>query len=95
MTPLIPDGSMLQNYYGRLAAEAAGRRRAEWKAVDTPESRGRGLGKQLIQWALDEFAKRNLRHAQLKVVIGNDDSIAFYQHCGFKPRAFCMVKKLK
>jgi len=38
MTPLIPDGSMLQNYYGRLAAEAAGRRRAEWQAVDTPEA---------------------------------------------------------
>jgi len=74
--------------------------RDEWNgSIDylylAPESRGLGLGKRLIQWALDEFARRNLRHAQLKVVIGNDDSIAFYKHCGFKPRAFCMVKKLK
>ncbi len=74
--------------------------RDEWNgSIDylylAPESRGRGLGKQLIQWAFDEFRKRNLRCAQLKVVIGNDDSIAFYKHCGFKPRALCMVKILE
>ena len=59
-----------------------------------PESRGYGVGKRLMQWALDEFKKRNLRYALLKVVIGNDDSIAFYEHCGFKPRAHCMIKPL-
>ena len=60
-----------------------------------PESRGYGAGKRLIQWALDEFKKQNLRFAHLKVVIGNDDSIAVYEHCGFKPRALCMVKTLE
>lgn len=56
--------------------------------------RGYGLGKRMIQWAIDEFRGRNLRYAQLKAVIGNDDAIKFYEHCGFKPRAYCMVKPL-
>ena len=56
--------------------------------------RGYGLGRRLMQWALDEFRTRKLRYAQLKAVIGNQDAIEFYEHCGFKPRACCMVKPL-
>lgn len=60
----------------------------------SPECRGYGVGKRLIQWALEEFKTRNLRYAHLKVVLGNDDSIAFYEHCGFEPRALAMVRTL-
>lgn len=52
-----------------------------------PERQGRGLGKQLVAWLVDE-ARRRGKHG---VIVGTSnaslDNIAFYQKCGFRMHA--------
>jgi ribosomal protein S18 acetylase RimI-like enzyme len=47
-------------------------------------ARGKGVGKQLMQAALTEFARRGCTHAKVAVWAGNETANAFYQRCGFE-----------
>ncbi len=48
------------------------------------DARGKGVGKQLMQAALNEFARRGCPHAKVAVWAGNETANAFYQRCGFE-----------
>ena len=50
------------------------------------EHRGKGLGKQLMDWAMDTFRKHNIKHIDVKVIDGND-AIHLYEKYGFKMNA--------
>ncbi|MDR2422398.1 MAG: GNAT family N-acetyltransferase [Deltaproteobacteria bacterium] len=43
-----------------------------------PEARGQGLGRQLMEWAVDQGAR------SVDVNVGNDQALDFYLHLGFK-----------
>ena len=45
--------------------------------------RGRGLGRQLIEWLLDELRGRGVAGVHLDVAADNANGIAFYEHLGF------------
>jgi len=74
-------------------------------AVD-PAFRGRGLGKRLLEYALEYCRGLGAERVELEVRTGNDAAIALYQKYGFEIRelvpcyysngedAFVMVKKL-
>jgi ribosomal-protein-alanine N-acetyltransferase len=74
-------------------------------AVD-PDFRNQGLGKRLLEYALDHSRKLGAERVELEVRTGNDAAITLYQKYGFEIRelfsgyysngedAFLMVKKL-
>ncbi|MFN4218348.1 MAG: GNAT family N-acetyltransferase [Candidatus Bipolaricaulia bacterium] len=74
-------------------------------AVD-PAYRGRGLGKRLLEYALEYCRRLGAERVELEVRTGNNVAIALYQKYGFEIRelrpcyysngedAFVMVKKL-
>ena len=47
------------------------------------EYRGKGLGNQLMDWAMNTFRKYHIKHIEVKVVDGND-AIHLYEKYGFK-----------
>ena len=47
------------------------------------EARGKGYGKQLMEWALDLFRNSGVRTVEVRVVDGNDAE-AFYEKFGFR-----------
>ena len=51
-----------------------------------PEYRGSGYGKELMDWAMAQFSKRNIAHIEVKVVDGND-VIHLYEKYGFRINA--------
>ncbi len=74
-------------------------------AVD-PAFRGRGLGKRLLEYALEYCRRLGAQQVELEVRTGNDVAIALYRKYGFEIRelrpcyysdgedAFVMVKRL-
>lgn len=50
------------------------------------EHRGKGLGRQLMDWAMDTFRKHRITHIDVKVIDGND-AIHLYEKYGFKMNA--------
>ena len=50
------------------------------------EFRGRGLGKELMDWAMLTFDQNNVRHIEVKVVDGNP-TIHLYEKYGFKMKS--------
>ena len=49
-----------------------------------PGYRGRGLGRQLIQFALDQFRKSGLTHAKIETLAQNDLGNHLYTSLGFR-----------
>ncbi|QOY34922.1 GNAT family N-acetyltransferase [Anaerobacillus isosaccharinicus] len=47
--------------------------------------RGKGIGKQLIQWAITRAKERNCHIVQLTTDKNRKDAIRFYEQLGFKP----------
>jgi ribosomal protein S18 acetylase RimI-like enzyme len=47
------------------------------------EAQGHGIGKQLMQAALDEFQRRGTREVKVAVGASNRTANQYYQHCGF------------
>lgn len=52
-------------------------------AVDG-DQRGRGLGRQLIEHALDHFRRQGVRHARIETLAHNSIGQHLYPSCGFK-----------
>ena len=50
------------------------------------EYRGSGYGKMLMDWAMEQFRKSDVRHIELKVVDGNG-AIHLYEKYGFKMKS--------
>ena len=48
--------------------------------------RGKGFGKQLMDWAMNTFHKHNIKHIDVKVIDGNN-AIYLYEKYGFKMNA--------
>ena len=46
--------------------------------------RGRGLGKFLVRFLLDEMQRAGLQKASLEVRVSNEVAIALYESCGFQ-----------
>ncbi len=49
-----------------------------------PKYRGQGLGRKLIEFALDEFRKGGLTHARIETLVQNDVGNHLYQSIGFR-----------
>ena len=54
--------------------------------------RKHGVGDSLIQWAMDEFDKKDIELVDIRVVLGNP-ALTFYEKYGFKPRIMVMSKR--
>ena len=50
------------------------------------EFRGKGFGKELMDWAMRIFAQSNVKHIEVKVVDGNP-AIHLYEKYGFKMKS--------
>ena len=50
------------------------------------EFRGKGLGKELMDWAMQMFDQNNVRHIEVKIVDGNP-TIHLYEKYGFKMKS--------
>ncbi len=48
-----------------------------------PQRRGEGVGRGLLDYVLDHFARRGFRTATLYTLIGNDPARRFYERCGW------------
>ena len=55
--------------------------------------RGSGYGKMLMDWAMEQFRKSNVRQIELKVVNGNE-AIHLYEKYGFKIKSHILGLKL-
>lgn len=59
------------------------------------EYRGKGLGSQLMDWAMNTFRRHQISHIEVKVIDGND-AIHLYETYGFKMQShilcFCEDK---
>ena len=53
------------------------------------EFRGKGLGKELMDWAMLMFNKNNVRHIEVKVIDGNP-TIHLYEKYGFKMKSLIL-----
>ena len=49
-----------------------------------PECRGRGLGRKLIEMALDRFRENGLTHAKIETLVQNDIGNHLYESIGFR-----------
>jgi N-acetylglutamate synthase-like GNAT family acetyltransferase len=49
-----------------------------------PERQGRGLGKHLVAWLIEEARRRSKRQMLVGTANSSIDNIAFYQKCGFR-----------
>lgn len=52
--------------------------------VFAPVYRGRGLGRQLINYALDHFRRQGLTHAKIETLVQNDVGNHLYSSLGFR-----------
>lgn len=52
--------------------------------VVVADQRGRGLGRQLIQYALEHFRKSGLTHAKIETLVQNERGKHLYQSLGFQ-----------
>lgn len=50
------------------------------------ESRGKGFGKELMDWAMEMFEQHNIRHIEVKVIDGNP-AMHLYEKYGFKVKS--------
>lgn len=48
------------------------------------DQRGKGYGKQLMDWAVDTLREDGAARIEIRVVDGNDDAKAFYEKYGFR-----------
>ncbi len=55
------------------------------------EYRGNGYGKQLMDWAMQEFETNGIKQIEVKVVDGNE-AIHLYEKYGFKMNAHILVR---
>jgi len=56
------------------------------------EVRGRGLGRELIQFAINEAAKLGIRTLHLEVEAGNDRASALYRKAGFRETGRALMR---
>ena len=57
------------------------------------EFRGKGFGKELMDWAMQMFEQNNVRHIEVKVVDGNP-TIHLYEKYGFKMKSHILGKSV-
>jgi ribosomal protein S18 acetylase RimI-like enzyme len=53
------------------------------------EFRGKGYGKELMDWAMLMFTRNNVRHIEVKVIDGNP-TIHFYEKYGFEMKSLIL-----
>lgn len=56
------------------------------------EYRRKGLGQQLMDWAMAAFRERHIEHIEVKVVAGND-ALHLYEKYGFKMNAYLLCRQ--
>lgn len=56
------------------------------------EYRGKGYGKQLMDWAMNTFNEFNIKYIEVKVIDGNE-AVHLYEKYGFRMNAHLLVKK--
>jgi ribosomal protein S18 acetylase RimI-like enzyme len=65
---------------------SSGDKRFAWNGGTgvVPEMRGKGIGKQLVEAALDLYAKKSVDSAMLEAISTNESAIRLYSSCGYK-----------
>ncbi len=61
--------------------------------VVLPEERGKGFGKVLMDWAMQEFANSKVKIIELKVIAGNNARY-LYERYGFNISAYILRKEV-
>lgn len=56
--------------------------------------RGQGAGKLLMQWMLEQLGQLRLTLLELKVVVGNEQAVRFYEQYGFAARTVTLAKRI-
>ncbi|HZJ14915.1 MAG TPA: GNAT family N-acetyltransferase [Chthoniobacteraceae bacterium] len=75
-------GGEIMGYITTTVDRAAGKGRIANIAL-VPEARGQGLGRRLIQHALDYFRREGLAYAMIETLEGNEIGEHLYPTCGF------------
>lgn len=63
-----------------------GRRGFIYHLAVAEASRGRGLGRAMVAWALDRFREAGLTRCHIVVYSHNESGRAFWRHMGFRER---------
>ncbi|HKP87218.1 MAG TPA: GNAT family N-acetyltransferase [Blastocatellia bacterium] len=79
-------------YEIRLAGEVVGAATMRWQAEPSeivelavaPDRQGRGIGKQIVGWLIDEARRRGKQQMIVGTANSSIDNIVFYQRCGFR-----------
>jgi ribosomal protein S18 acetylase RimI-like enzyme len=77
---------------GFLTSEAHGFIFDVWVA---PDQRGKGLGKHLVEWAVQWAKSRGFRKIKLEVSESNERARHIYEELGFRPERRYMGKRLE
>ncbi|GER86923.1 acetyltransferase [Dictyobacter vulcani] len=49
-----------------------------------PEYQGRGYGRQMMNWTIQEILRHDQQHIVLEVSVDNDNALGLYTSCGFR-----------
>ena len=65
---------------------SSGNSRLAWNGGTgvVPEMRGKGIGKKLVEAALDLYARQSVETATLEAISTNESAIRLYSSCGYK-----------
>ena len=58
------------------------------------EYRGRGIGSQLLDFALEEVRRRGYTHSNLMVSVANTKARGMYERRGFRPQGLLLSKRV-
>ena len=63
--------------------------------VVSKEYRGQGIGKQLLEKAVDHIKEIGVKRIHIGVLLGNTETKEFYEKAGFKPYSIELTKDLE
>ena len=63
--------------------------------IVAPETRGRGVGKTMLDWIAAEARARGIRRLFLESGVKNERAHAFFEREGFRPTSIVMMRELE
>lgn len=88
-----PVGTMQLGFLPGLSMKGTWRAQVEAVRIASPH-RGRGLGRRMMEWAMDQARARGCGLMQLTTHVSRDDAHRFYQGLGFAVTHKGMKRKL-
>ncbi len=92
---VVEEGGLLALAFVTLADEAAVPFAVVEDLIVAPETRGRGIGKMMLDWIATEARARGIRRLFLESGINNEQAHAFFEREGFRPTSVVMMRELE